>query len=217
MSEKTVEKGGWSIAAETGNASIPELETRSPWRRFRRNRIAMASAWLLVLLVVIVLAWPIALKLAAALGPNGQAFAEAHQSERLSDAQFQRPNLQHWFGTDVHGRDLLSRVVFGAQVSLLVGVVGAVVSLVIGVIWGAVAGYAGGRVDAAMMRFVDILYSLPSIIFVIVLITTLEGAFKNWLASAGSPVLAKLARLLFLFIGLGSVSWLTMARIVRGQ
>ena len=217
MSEKTVEKGDWGIAAETGNASIPELEMRSPWRRFRRNRIAMASAWLLVVLVVLVLAWPIALKLAAVLGPTGQAFAEAHQPERLSDAQFQRPNLQHWFGTDVHGRDLLSRVLFGAQVSLLVGVVGAVVSLIIGVIWGAVAGYAGGRVDAAMMRFVDILYSLPSIIFVIVLITTLEGVFKNWLASAGSPVLAKLARLLFLFIGLGSVSWLTMARIVRGQ
>src|SRR2546426_12310306 len=68
-----------------------------------------------------------------------------------------------------------------------------------------------------MMRLVDILYSLPSIIFVIVLITTLEGALKNWLAAAGSPALIKLARLLFLFIGLGSVSWPTMARIVRGQ
>jgi oligopeptide transport system permease protein len=95
--------------------------------------------------------------------------------------------------------------------------VGAAVSLVIGVLWGAIAGYAGGRVDSAMMRFVDILYSLPSIIFVIVLITTLEGVVKSWLSSAGSPALVGSSRLLFLFVGLGAVSWLTMARIVRGQ
>jgi oligopeptide transport system permease protein len=112
---------------------------------------------------------------------------------------------------------LLSRVLYGAQISLLVGFVGAAVSLVIGVLWGAIAGYAGGRVDSLMMRFVDILYSLPSIIFVIVLITALESVWKNWLAAIGSPDLAKSARLLFLFVGLGAVSWLTMARIVRGQ
>jgi ABC-type dipeptide/oligopeptide/nickel transport system permease subunit len=75
----------------------------------------------------------------------------------------------------------------------------------------------GGRVDGLMMRFVDILYSLPSIIFVVVLITTLEAGLKVWLARIGSPGLATLARLLFLFVGLGAVSWLTMARIVRGQ
>ena len=117
----------------------------------------------------------------------------------------------------MHGRDLLVRVCYGAQISLLVGIVGAGVSLVIGVLWGAIAGYAGGRVDSAMMRIVDVLYSLPSIIFVIVLITTLEGMLKNWLATVASAGLAKTTRLLFLFIGLGAVSWLTMARIVRGQ
>jgi ABC-type dipeptide/oligopeptide/nickel transport system permease subunit len=117
----------------------------------------------------------------------------------------------------VHGRDLLSRALYGAQVSLLVGAVGAGVSLVIGVLWGAIAGYAGGRVDNVMMRCVDILYSLPSIIFVVVLITTLEAGLKDWLAHIGSPRLGNLARLLFLFVGLGAVSWLTMARIVRGQ
>ena len=84
-------------------------------------------------------------------------------------------------------------------------------------VWGAVAGYVGGRTDSVMMRAVDILYSLPSIIFVIVLITTLEGLFKDWLAAAVSPGVARSARLLFLFAGLGAVSWLTMARIVRGQ
>jgi peptide/nickel transport system permease protein/oligopeptide transport system permease protein len=135
----------------------------------------------------------------------------------LSDNQFVPPGTAHWFGTDVHGRDLFSRVLYGAKVSLMVGLVGAGVSLIIGVIWGAVAGYAGGRVDSVMMRIVDILYSLPSIIFVIVLITTLEGLLKNWLSTIGSPRVGQSARLLFLLIGLGAVSWLNMARIVRGQ
>jgi len=175
------------------------------------------SAWFLAALVLIVAAWPVSLKLTSALGPTGTAFAQAHDPDRLSDDQFQPPSARHWFGTDVHGRDLFSRVLYGAQISLLVGVVGAGVSLVIGVLWGAIAGYAGGRTDSAMMRFVDVLYSLPSIIFVIVLITTLEGLFKQWLATAISPGFGKFARLLFLFVGLGAVSWLTMSRIVRGQ
>jgi len=187
------------------------------WRRFRRNRSAVLSAWVLAAVVLLVIAWPIGLKLASFAGPKGAAFSQASQPDKLSDDQFQPPSAKHWFGTDVHGRDLLSRVLYGAQISLLVGIVGAGVSLVIGVLWGAIAGYAGGRVDSVMMRFVDILYSLPSIIFVIVLITTLEGVLKNWLTAIGSPSLGKSARLLFLFIGLGAVSWLTMARIVRGQ
>jgi peptide/nickel transport system permease protein/oligopeptide transport system permease protein len=187
------------------------------WQRFRRNRPAVASLWLLVVIVMFVLLWPLGLSVAAHCGPKGAEFARAHQPDRISDFQFQSPNARFWFGTDVHGRDLFSRVLYGAQISLLVGIVGAAVSLAIGVLWGAIAGYAGGRVDGLMMRFVDILYSLPSIIFVIVLITTLENVWKNWLASVGSPSLAKSARLLFLFVGLGAVSWLTMARIVRGQ
>jgi peptide/nickel transport system permease protein/oligopeptide transport system permease protein len=95
--------------------------------------------------------------------------------------------------------------------------VGAGVAFVIGVAWGAVAGYVGGRWDGLMMRFVDILYSLPSIIFVIVLITTLDELARQWLAKAFGPKLAASTRILFLFAGLGAVSWLTMARIVRGQ
>jgi oligopeptide transport system permease protein len=185
------------------------------WRRFGHNRRAVLSAWVLVALILVVLGWPACLKIANFTGTA--AFSQNYQPDKLSDDQFQPPTAKHWFGTDVHGRDLLSRALYGAQISLLVGMVGAAVSLVIGVLWGAIAGYAGGRVDSAMMRFVDILYSMPSIIFVIVLITTLEGVLKNWLAAIGSPGLGKSARLLFLFVGLGAVSWLTMARIVRGQ
>jgi oligopeptide transport system permease protein len=187
------------------------------WQRFRRNRPARWSAWALAILLGLVTAWPVARWVAGHCGPAGAHFAATYAPEQISDASFQPPSLRHPLGTDVHGRDVLTRVLYGAQISLMVGVVGAAVSLVIGVLWGAIAGFAGGRVDGLMMRCVDILYSLPSILFVIVLITTLEGWVKEWLAAAASPAWARSARLLFLFVGLGAVSWLTMARIVRGQ
>lgn len=184
--------------------------------RFKRNRGAVASAWVLALIGLLVLGWPALLKCASWGGAGRAAWAQSYSPTHLSNEQFQAPSYRHWFGTDVHGRDLFSRVLYGAQVSLLVGLVGAAVSLVIGVLWGAVAGYAGGRVDSVLMRIVDMLYSLPSILFVIVLLTTLEGVMKRWLAD-GSSALVGSARLFFLVLGLGGFSWLTMARIVRGQ
>jgi peptide/nickel transport system permease protein/oligopeptide transport system permease protein len=184
---------------------------RRAWRQFKKNRAAVISAWFLAVLLMATVAWPITLKI------FGAGFAQAHNPDQLSDAQFTPPGAQHWFGTDLHGRDLFSRVLFGAQISLLVGVVGTVVSLVIGVLWGAIAGYVGGRVDGFLMRIVDVLYSLPSIIFVIVLITTLGAMIKQSHFVENSPALAGGLRVMLLFIGLGAVSWLTMARIVRGQ
>ena len=181
------------------------------WQRFRRNRAAVVSAWYLVFLLLAVIAWPAILKI------SGGTFAQVHNPNQLSDAQFAPPGAQYWFGTDVHGRDVFSRVFFGAQISLLVGVVGAGVSLIIGVLWGAIAGYKGGRVDSFLMRIVDVLYSLPSIIFVIVLITTLGESIKQWHFVENSPTLAGGLRVILLFVGLGAISWLTMARIVRGQ
>jgi peptide/nickel transport system permease protein/oligopeptide transport system permease protein len=172
------------------------------WRRFLRNRPGVISGGLLLVVLLVVLLWP-------ALG--------ALPPDAVSDDQFVAPSAKHWFGTDVHGRDLLSRVMYGARLSLLVGAVGAGVSLVIGVLWGAVAGYLGGRWDSVMMRAVDVLYSLPSIVFVIVLITTLEGWVRRWLTTWVGVDAGPTARLVFLFVGLGAVSWLTMARIVRGQ
>jgi peptide/nickel transport system permease protein/oligopeptide transport system permease protein len=175
---------------------------RRAWRRFVRNRPAFVGALFLAAMILLILIWPL--------------FAP-YSPIAVSDLQSIPPTNQHWFGTDVHGRDLLTRIFYGARISLLVGAVGAIVSLVIGVLWGAIAGYVGGRWDSLLMRIVDILYSMPSIVFVIVLITTLETLFKDWLAKHFSPETANLARLLFLFFGLGAVSWLTMARIVRGQ
>jgi peptide/nickel transport system permease protein/oligopeptide transport system permease protein len=181
------------------------------WRRFKQHRLAVWSAWYLLFLLVVVGLWPVVLKVA------GGDFVKAHGPDALSDAQFLGPSVHHWFGTDLHGRDVLSRTLYGAQISLLVGIIGAAVSLVIGVLWGAVAGFVGGRVDSVLMRIVDVLYSLPSIIFVIVLITSVSNIVKRLPSVEASPTLAGTIRVVLLFIGLGAVSWLTMARIVRGQ
>lgn len=171
-------------------------------KRFRRNKPAVVSLLFLAGLILLVGLWP---------------WLASYSWDTISDAQFQPPSAAHWFGTDVHGRDLLTRVVFGARVSLLVGMVGAGVAFVIGVTWGAVSGYVGGRLDGFMMRFVDVFYSLPSIIFVIVLLTTLKDSTAKGLTSLLGSKAAAHAPMLLLFAGLGAVSWLTMARIVRGQ
>ena len=184
---------------------------RAALRRFRRNRPAVFSAWYLAFLLFAIVAWPVLLKM------TGMDFSLAHDPNRLSNLQFSPPGPVHWFGTDLHGRDVFSRVLYGAQISLLVGVVGSTVSLIIGVLWGAIAGYVGGRTDGVLMRVVDVLYSLPTIIFVMVLITTFGEIIKQSHLVEHSPAWAGALRVMLLFLGLGAVSWLTMARIVRGQ
>src|SRR5258707_6507611 len=143
-------KPGDPGALDQISASRPQQHlspNQRAWRRFGRNRPAVLSVWMLVTLVILVAAWPLALKVASLAGSKGAAFAQSHDPDRLTEDQFQPPSANHWFGTDVHGRDLFSRVLYGAQISLLVGIVGTRVSLVIGVLWGAIAGYVGGRVD----------------------------------------------------------------------
>ena len=105
----------------------------------------------------------------------------------------------HLFGTDDLGRDLFVRTMLGVQVTILVAIVASIVSLLIGVLYGAVAGYLGGRVDAVMMRFVETLYAMPFIFFVILLMVAFERNF------------------LLIFVAIGAINWLDMARIVRGQ
>ncbi|WP_317931261.1 ABC transporter permease [Halioxenophilus sp. WMMB6] len=109
------------------------------------------------------------------------------------------PSWQHWLGTDTLGRDMLTRILYGGRVSLMVGLIATGVALVIGVTWGAIAGYSGGRVDTIMMRLVDIIYALPFMIFIVLLMVVFGRS------------------LFLLFLAIGAVEWLTMARIVRGQ
>jgi peptide/nickel transport system permease protein/oligopeptide transport system permease protein len=150
---------------------------------------------------------------AAVIGP----WISPYGVSEVSSARLASPSFTHWLGTDLHGRDLLTRLLYGGRISLLVGLVGASVSLLIGVAYGLTAGYLGGRIDNAMMRLVDTLYALPRIVLVIVLISLFDLKLKGFLDTTPLVFLAPHARLLLLFVALGLVEWLTLARIVRAQ
>jgi oligopeptide transport system permease protein len=174
----------------TRTETLERVAGRSLWddarRRLLRNRGAVAGMSVLALLVA-----------AAAVGPALAPYAY----DQVNKPDVWAPPLTHGhlLGADALGRDLLARLLMGLRVSLAIGLVATVVSLVIGVAWGATAGFAGGRLDEAMMRVVDVLYALPFIFFVILLMVTF-----------GSNIV-------LIFVAIGAVEWLTMSRIVRGQ
>ena len=176
------------------------------WRKLRKNPVAMAGLGFLLFMLAVTILGPI---------------CSPYRIEETSARQFEPPNLEHWFGTDLHGRDVLTRVMWGGRLSLIVGFAATIVSLAIGVLYGAVSGYLGGKTDHLMMRVVDILYSLPNLVFVIVLIAFMEGHLRKIFAGEwlGIPLgfLIPYSRIILLLAGLGALQWLTMARIVRGQ
>jgi peptide/nickel transport system permease protein/oligopeptide transport system permease protein len=170
------------------------------YRVVRNDLLLMACALFLVLVVVFSF-WGV--------------YHTGYDYARISDASLQRPSWAHWFGTDLNGRDLLTRTLFGARISLSVAAIGAFISLTVGVTYGMVSGYAGGRIDSLMMRLIEIIYSLPTLVLVIVLVTTLDGPVVSVLHRLG---LVDLSPRLVLIAGfLGLTEWLTMARIIRGQ
>jgi oligopeptide transport system permease protein len=177
-------------------------DPRSLWVKLRRNPAAVLSAVILFIAA-----------LAAIFGP-GLLPAGAGEVTRQS---FLPPSGQHFFGTDLNGRDLLYRVLLGARISLLVGVTGALVSFAVGIVYGMVAGYVGGQADSIMMRLVDTLYAIPRLIFVLVLITALDPLLRHAMATHGFQGLIGYSKILILILCLGLTEWLTMARIVRGQ
>ncbi len=202
---------------------IMEMQSRSLWgdalHRLLSNRAAVVSLWILFLIIIFSLVTPIIVSHIEYYvdldTPDGDTIpllfyhwgfpskypdAEAlDYTTTILDHATQPPSLHHLFGTDGDGRDILLRVAYGAKISLAVGFVATAVSLCIGVVYGTTAGYFGGRIDTFMMRVVDIMYGLP-FMFLVILLMTLFGK-----------------QFILLFVALGAVQWLTMARIVRGQ
>ena len=172
-------------------APVAAPKGRSPWADARRRLFRNKAAVLAMAILAVIAAMAI---LAPLLSPH--PYDEVYWERIAAPPDFAE---SFWFGTDGNGRDLFVRTLYGARVSLAVGIAATAVSLVIGVVWGAVAGYVGGRVDEIMMRIVDVLYSLPFMFFVIILVVVFGR------------------HIVLIFLALGAVEWLTMARIVRGQ
>ncbi|MEM1142095.1 MAG: ABC transporter permease [Pseudomonadota bacterium] len=155
------------------------------WVRLKKNKLAVFGLGVLTTMIVVALLTPW-------IAPY------AYDAQNL-DLGATPPSAAHWLGTDIFGRDMLTQIMYGGRVSLAVGFIATSVALTIGVTWGAIAGYVGGRVDAIMMRLVDILYALPFMIFIVLLMVVFG---RN---------------VILLFLAIGAVEWLTMARIMRGQ
>ncbi len=179
---------------------------RDAWRRLLKNKLAVFGLIVVVLITITSIIGPTVIKHTFGFTPdyipsqNIQLVRSFPPFTGL-DGKF---SWLHPMGTDNAGRDQLARVLQGGQISLFVGIIATLVSLIIGISYGAISGYVGGRIDDLMMRIVDVLYSLPYIIVVIVLLSMFRSQTPR-------------GQLTLLFIALGSVSWLTMARIVRGQ
>lgn len=173
------------MAQANGEVEAGHSLWQDAWHRLRKNKMAVAGAIFIVLLATASFLTPLIApgtyeKTNLALGPTA-------------------PSLAHLLGTDELGRDMLSRTLYGGCISLSVGLASTLVSVIIGVLYGAISGYAGGRVDVVLMRIVDIVYSLPFVVFVILILVVFGQ------------------HIILLFMAIGAISWLDMARIIRGQ
>ena len=159
--------------------------SQDAYARLKKNKLAMSGLIFLSIIVTLALVTPW-------IAPY------SYETQDL-DLGATPPSIAHWMGTDIFGRDQLTRILYGSRISLMVGFIATAVALLIGVLWGTTAGFIGGKTDNAMMRLVDVLYALPFTIFII-LLTVVFGR-----------------SIFLLFLAIGAVEWLTMARIVRGQ
>jgi ABC-type dipeptide/oligopeptide/nickel transport system permease subunit len=193
------------LDATARRASVAGFWT-SAWRQFRRNTLAKISLGFIIAIALIAIVVP-------------ELLPQTYSDQNLEDS-LQGPSREHPMGTDALGRDLMTRLIFGARISLTVGIVVQLVILLIGVPLGLIAGYAGGKIDTLIMRAVDVLYAMPNLLFVILIMTFLRGQFGAE-PTGFTKVLSDLDRatggLIGVYIGLGLVSWLTVARIVRAN
>lgn len=172
------------------------------WEKIRRSRIAQISGLWLLLVTAACLVAP-------------SFFSQSYTEP--SPLQYAAPSLAHPFGTDLNGRDVLYRVLSGGRVSIIVGLAGAFISFVVGTFYGMIAGYVGGKTDSSMMRLVDILYSVPRLIFILIAINAFNTQLENLASKLDQEWMISSSRIIILIFSLGLIEWLTMARIVRGQ
>lgn len=189
---------------------------KDAWKRLLKNKLAVFGLVVVILMTFVCFIGPYIWQ---AISGNTPEYIPTNVQNGELVRSFP-PSLNHPMGTDDSGRDLFARVMQGGRISLMVGIISTIVSLILGVSYGAIAGYLGGRIDDFMMRLVDIIYSIPYILIVIVLLSVFGGQNTPGWIKAMSDLFGGgqgLAQIFLLFFALGLVSWLTMARVVRGQ
>lgn len=177
------------------------------WRRLKNNHVAM---WSLVIIAIIFIF--------AFIGPMLCKYGYDTQIRGMENLG---PSFEHPFGTDAHGRDLMVRAMIGARVSLTVGVCASLIVLVLGTVYGSVSGFAGGKIDNIMMRFLELIYSIPDVLVVLLLTTVIKQPITDWCNRSESALAHSVVTigpgLISIFIAFGLLYWVTMARIIRGQ
>ena len=176
-------------------------------RRLKENKVAMVSLGFLIIVCIFAFIGPFLVK--------GDYTTQYRGDENLF------PCLRYPFGTDKLGRDLMVRTMYGTRVSLIVGIFASLIVLIIGTVYGAVSGYFGGKVDAVMMRILDLIYSIPDVLVVILLSIGISQPMKSFVNSSTSEIAKKVGvlgpALISIFIAFGLLYWVGMARIIRGQ
>ncbi len=193
---------------ESFNVIAPSVSYwKDAWRRLKKNHVAMASLGVIGAIVFF-----------AFIGPM---FFDIDYTTQLEGASNLDPSLEHPFGTDKLGRDLMIRTMFGTKISLIVGVFASLIVLVIGTVYGSISGYLGGKVDNAMMRVLDLIYSVPDVLVVLLLATVIKIPLTKWVNTTDSFIADGLSAvgpgLISIFIAFGMLYWVSMARIIRGQ
>jgi len=215
MSERFVaqkEMKGQSAAVGFDLSRPPESLWRDAWRRLLRNKAAVAGGIFIIIIVLAaifaddgIVAWALGREAEPLLAPYD--YEDVDFEHTRSSPTFQRPGpgeFPHLMGTDKYGRDVFSRIIYGGRVSIAIGIVCSLVILIFGLTYGSISGYLGGFVDTIMMRFVDLMYAFPTLLFIILLMFILGS-------TAGFAAVRNLV------LAIGLVSWMGTARLVRGQ
>lgn len=182
------------------NGVISRSPTQQAFRRFAKNRFALICASVFATIVLATIVVPMA---------TGHDPTKNNLKERLKP-----PTREHFFGTDAMGRDLFTRVFWGCRITFIIGIAATILGVTIGIIYGGISGYVGGTTDNLMMRFVDVLYGLPLLVYTMLLINVFKG---YWEPLGFSQETRWEWNIILIFLAVGSIGWLTTARIVRGQ
>lgn len=209
---------------ESSSAERPSTTFwQDAWRRLKANKVAMVALFVIIFYIIVAFLGPVVIPYTYEQQVRGSENLKPfmYSAQELEAKEAGEKIFPHIFGTDTMGRDLFVRILYGARVSMAIGVIASLIVLIIGSLYGSISGISGGKVDNVMMRIVDIIYSVPEVLVVLLLQVVLSEPLKNWFSTSSAGVAKFMstlgAGLISIFIAFGLLYWVGMARIIRGQ